>query len=208
VAQPGDTLVASVKPGVTELVQQQLSPLQNKVEDVIKNADSLLVNINTVLDGRTKKDLKQSIESLNILIANTQKATAVLSDIVVLNRGAIEGSIQNLDSFTENLASVTDSISKMGLTNTFANLSQTAEKLNAILAGVENGEGSLGKLTKDTEMYDYLTQTSKELSLLLQDVRLNPKRYINVSVFGKKQKEYQLPINDPANQNDTITPKN
>jgi phospholipid/cholesterol/gamma-HCH transport system substrate-binding protein len=57
-------------------------------------------------------------------------------------------------------------------------------------------------------MYDYLTQTSKELSLLLQDVRLNPKRYINVSVFGKKQKEYQLPINDPANQNDTITPKN
>jgi phospholipid/cholesterol/gamma-HCH transport system substrate-binding protein len=175
---------------------------------VIKNADSLLVNINTVLDGRTKKDLKQSIESLNILIANTQKATAVLSDIVVLNRGAIEGSIQNLDSFTENLALVTDSISKMGLTNTFANLSQTAEKLNAILAGVENGEGSLGKLTKDTEMYDYLTQTSKELSLLLQDVRLNPKRYINVSVFGKKQKEYQLPINDPANQNDTITPKN
>ena len=200
--------MASVKPGVTELVQQQLSPLQNKVEDVIKNADSLLVNINTVLDGSTKKDLKQSIESLNILIANTQKATAVLSDIVVLNRGAIEGSIQNLDSFTENLALVTDSISKMGLTNTFANLSQTAETLNAILAGVENGEGSLGKLTKDTEMYDYLTQTSKELSLLLQDVRLNPKRYINVSVFGKKQKEYRLPINDPANQNDTITPKN
>jgi len=96
----------------------------------------------------------------------------------------------------------------MGLTNTFANLNQTAEKLNAILAGVENGEGSLGKLTKDTEIYDYLTQTSKELSLLLQDVRLNPKRYINVSVFGKKQKEYQLPINDPANQNDIITPKN
>ena len=87
--------------------------------------DSLLVNINTILDGRTKKDLKQSIESLNILIANTQKTTEVLSNIVVLNRGAIEGSIQNLDSFAENLALVTDSISKMGLTNTFANLAQT-----------------------------------------------------------------------------------
>ena len=96
----------------------------------------------------------------------------------------------------------------MGLTNTFKNLSNTAAQLNTILAGIENGEGSLGKLTKDTEMYDYLTQTSKELSLLLQDVRLNPKRYINVSVFGKKQKEYRLPINDPANQSDTIIPKN
>ena len=94
----------------------------------------------------------------------------------------------------------------MGLTNTFANLAQTAEQLNAILAGIENGEGSLGKLTKDTEMYDYLTQTSKELSLLLQDVRLNTKRYINVSVFGKKQKEYRLPTNDPANK--TVYPEN
>jgi len=198
VAQAGDTLVSSIKPGVTELLQQQLSPLQNKVENVISHADSLLVNINTVMDGRTKRDLKESIESLSELIANTKKTTKVLSEIVVSNKASLEGSIQNIGQFTENLALVTDSIAKMGLTKTFMNLSQTAASLNAIIAGIEAGEGSLGQLAQDPAMYDYLTKTSRELSLLLQDLRLNPKRYVNVSVFGKKSKAYTLPVNDPA----------
>lgn len=198
IAKAGDTLVSSIKPGVTELVQQQLSPLQNKVENVISHADSLLVNINTVMDGRTKKDLKQSIERLHQLIANTEKTTEVLSELIVTNKTALEGSIQNVHRITEDLAMLTDSISQMGLTTTFQKLSNTAASLDQIIAGIQAGEGSLGKLTKDAEMYEYLTKTSRELSLLLQDLRLNPKRYINVSVFGKKSKPYTLPEQDPA----------
>ncbi len=198
IAKAGDTLVSSIKPGVTELVQQQLSPLQNKVENVISHADSLLVNINTVMDGRTKKDLKQSIERLHQLIANTEKTTEVLSELIVTNKTALEGSIQNVHRITEDLAMLTDSISQMGLSHTFQKLSNTAASLDQIIAGIQAGEGSLGKLTKDAEMYEYLTKTSRELSLLLQDLRLNPKRYVNVSVFGKKSKPYTLPEQDPA----------
>jgi len=198
IAKAGDTLVSSIKPGVTELVQQQLSPLQNKVENVISHADSLLVNINTVMDGRTKNDLKQSIERLHQLIANTEKTTEMLSELIVTNKTALEGSIQNVHRITEDLAMLTDSISQMGLTTTFQKLSNTAASLDQIIAGIQAGEGSLGKLTKDAEMYEYLTKTSRELSLLLQDLRLNPKRYINVSVFGKKSKPYTLPEQDPA----------
>jgi phospholipid/cholesterol/gamma-HCH transport system substrate-binding protein len=190
--------VSSIKPGVTELVQQQLSPLQNKVENVISHADSLLVNINTVMDGRTKNDLKQSIERLHQLIANTEKTTEVLSELIVTNKAALEGSIQNVHRITEDLAMLTDSISQMGLSHTFQKLSNTAASLDQIIAGIQAGEGSLGKLTKDAEMYEYLTKTSRELSLLLQDLRLNPKRYVNVSVFGKKSKPYTLPEQDPA----------
>jgi phospholipid/cholesterol/gamma-HCH transport system substrate-binding protein len=198
IAKAGDTLVSSIKPGVTELVQQQLSPLQNKVENVISHADSLLVNINTVMDGRTKNDLKQSIERLHQLIANTEKTTEVLSELIVTNKAALEGSIQNVHRITEDLAMLTDSISQMGLSHTFQKLSNTAASLDQIIAGIQAGEGSLGKLTKDAEMYEYLTKTSRELSLLLQDLRLNPKRYVNVSVFGKKSKPYTLPEQDPA----------
>ena len=198
IAKAGDTLVSSIKPGVTELVQQQLSPLQNKEENVISHADSLLVNINTVMDGRTKNDLKQSIERLHQLIANTEKTTEVLSELIVTNKTALEGSIQNVHRITEDLAMLTDSISQMGLTTTFQKLSNTAASLDQIIAGIQAGEGSLGKLTKDAEVYEYLTKTSRELSLLLQDLRLNPKRYINVSVFGKKSKPYTLPEQDPA----------
>ena len=200
IAVGGDTLVSSIKPGITELVQQQLIPLQNKVETVITHADTLLLNINNVLDGRTKKDLKESIKGLNSLIANTKNTTEVLSEIVVTNKKSLERSIKNIDNFSKNLSLVSDSIAKMGLTKTFSKLSETVATLNAILAGIEAGEGSLGKLANDAEMYDYLTKTSRELSLLLQDFRLNPKRYVNVSVFGKKSKEYTLPENDPANR--------
>ena len=67
-----------------------------------------------------------------------------------------------------------------------------------MLAKIEAGEGSLGKLTQDEELYNNLSNASRELDLLLQDFRLNPKRYVNVSVFGKKQKDYTVPEDDPA----------
>ena len=72
-----------------------------------------------------------------------------------------------------------------------------------MLAKIESGEGTLGKLVNNDELYKNLTEASKELDLLLQDFRLNPKRYVNVSVFGKKQKEYEVPEADPA----TIKPQ-
>jgi phospholipid/cholesterol/gamma-HCH transport system substrate-binding protein len=72
-----------------------------------------------------------------------------------------------------------------------------------MLAKIESGEGTLGQLVNNEELYNNLSEASKELDLLLQDFRLNPKRYVNVSVFGKKQKEYEVPEADPA----TINPQ-
>ena len=91
-------------------------------------------------------------------------------------------------------------MSKAGLAATVSEFQTTVERLNAVLGKIEKGEGSLGKLAKDDKLYDNLTEASRELDLLLQDFRLNPKRYVNVSVFGKKQKEYELPEDDPANK--------
>jgi len=64
------------------------------------------------------------------------------------------------------------------------------------MADIQSGKGTLGKLAKDDAMYNNFTKASKELELLLQDLRLNPTRYINVSLFGKKNKPYQALSND------------
>ena len=93
------------------------------------------------------------------------------------------------------------------LGKTLAEFQGTVSKLNGILAKIEEGEGSLGKLHKDDALYNNLAEASRELDLLLQDFRLNPKRYVNVSVFGKKQKEYTLPADDPAEQENPNEPK-
>ena len=103
---------------------------------------------------------------------------------------------------TENFSKLSDSLASAGLASTVKNLQSTVTSLNGVLKKIESGEGSLGKLTKDEELYTNLSNASKELDLLLQDFRLNPKRYVNVSVFGKKQKEYTLPENDPAENTD------
>lgn len=197
-AKSGDTLVTNTRPGLTELVQQKLTPLQLKVEGAVSNADSLLMNVNDVLDDNTKKNLRESIQGLSVVISSFQKSAGTLNEMLSENKMHIDSSLSNINTLTANFASLSDSLAANNLGATIRNLESTMKNLNAVLEKIEKGEGTMGKLMNDDEMYKNLTDASKELDLLLQDFRLNPKRYVNVSVFGKKQIEYTLPQNDPA----------
>ncbi len=200
VAVSGDTLVTDTKPGLTELVQQNLAPLQMKIEGAVSNADSLLINFNEILDDKTKNDLRASISGLNDLIQSFQGSARTIDALLDKNKGQLDSSITNINHITSNFSKLSDSIANAGLGRTMKNLESTIGNLDALLARIEKGEGSLGKLMNDEELYNNLSNASKELDLLLQDFRLNPKRYVNVSVFGKKQKEYKVPEEDPAEQ--------
>jgi phospholipid/cholesterol/gamma-HCH transport system substrate-binding protein len=202
IAKSGDTLVSSTRLGLTELVQQRLNPLQLKVEGAISNADSLLVNFNEVLDDQTKKDLRETVSGLNALVKSFQGSAAALNELLVTNKEELNNSLKNINTITTNFSKLSDSISNAGLAQTMKSLQSTVSNLDLLLGKIENGEGTMGKLMKNEELYNNLSSASKELDLLLQDFRLNPKRYVNVSVFGKKQTEYALPENDPAEQID------
>lgn len=197
-AKSGDTLQSSVKPGITDLVQEKLTPLQMKVEGAVTNADSLLMNVNDVLDARTKLELRQSIAGLNKLVSSFQLSANALNQVLSTNQKELDSSIKNVNTITSNFAKLSEELSKSDLAGTIRGLQGTVDNLNSLLSKIEKGEGSLGKLANDDEFYNNLSNASRELDLLLQDFRLNPKRYVNVSVFGKKQKDYELPENDPA----------
>ncbi|MEO0507454.1 MAG: MlaD family protein [Bacteroidota bacterium] len=199
-AQSGDTLISESKPGITELVQQKLTPLQMKVEGAVSHADTLLMNVNSILDEPTKLELKKGIVGLSELVQTFKKSADRLNMLLDENGGALDSSIKNIDSITTNFAQISDSLNQAGLAETLADFQTTVTKLNAMLQKIENGEGSLGKFAQDEALYNNLAEASRELDLLLQDFRLNPKRYVNVSVFGKKQKEYELPEDDPASK--------
>jgi len=199
-AQSGDTLISESKPGITELVQQKLTPLQMKVEGAVSHADTLLMNVNSILDEPTKLELKKGIVGLSELVQTFKKSADRLNMLLDENGGALDSSIKNIDSITTNFAQISDSLNQAGLAETLADFQTTVAKLNAVLQKIENGEGSLGKFAQDEALYNNLAEASRELDLLLQDFRLNPKRYVNVSVFGKKQKEYELPEDDPASK--------
>ncbi len=197
-AKSGDTLTSSTRPGLTELVQQRLTPLQLKVEGAVSNADSLLMNVNDILDPKTKKDLRESIRGLNELVTSFQGSANSLNSLLTENKEELDNSINNLNAITTNFNRLSDTLVNAGLGTTIKGLQTTMGNINDMMAKIEDGEGSLGKLVNDKALYNNLADASRELDLLLQDFRLNPKRYVNVSVFGKKQKEYTLPEEDPA----------
>ncbi len=201
-AQSGDTLITLTRPGLTELAQQKLTPLFKKFESAVTDADSVLLNVNEVLDTKTKKDLQNAITGLSNLMVSLESSGAVLNRLLKSNEKKLDSSLTNFETLTSNFAKLSDSLNNAGLGRTLASLEGTVANLDKLMAKIEGGEGTMGALMNNKELYNNLNNASKELDLLLQDFRLNPKRYVNVSVFGKKQKDYALPENDPAEKNE------
>ena len=199
-AESGDTLQGGVVPGLTALVGEKLTPLQEKVERMVVSADVLLKNINTVFDSKTKDNLKSSIANLNETMASFKDASASLNTILDNNKGKLDRTFTNLDKVSTNFSKVSDTLAKANIGKMLRSLEDASAKVDNLMVEIQSGKGTLGKLMKDEVLYNNLAKTSKELEILLQDVRLNPTRYINVSVFGKKNKPYVAP-----KPSDTIT---
>ena len=185
-AVDADTLATSRKAGLSELVNQRLEPLQQKLEGMLESADTLLVNINSLLDDKTKNDLKNSLLKFNQTISSFN---GILAD----NREKLGNTIDNFDKSAASLAVMSEDLSKAELSKTMAELKTTIAGFNSVIAKIDKGEGSIGKLLKDEKLYENLTGASKQMEALLEDMKLNPKRYVHFSLFGKKPDQYDPP---------------
>jgi phospholipid/cholesterol/gamma-HCH transport system substrate-binding protein len=199
IAVSGDTLTSSVKKGLTDLVSDKLAPLQQKIEKMIVNADLLLTNLNEVLDAKSKENLKNSISNLSKTIEGINSVVDNTNSILLNNKGNIDKTLSNLNKVSTDFSKISDSLSKANITKVVTNLEKTLSNVDKIMNDVQSGKGSIGKMVKDDALYNNLEKTSKELELLLQDLRLNPTRYVNVSLFGKKNKPYKSPTDSIKN---------
>lgn len=192
-AENGDTLQGGVVPGLTALVADKLTPLQEKVEKMVASIDAVMMNVNSVLDEKTKANLRGSIANLNETLAEFKGVAANANDMFADNKSKISSTLANADKASANFAKISDSIAKADLGKTIRKLDATLASVDKIMADLNAGKGTAGKMLKDDALYSNLSKTSKELELLLQDLRLNPTRYVNVSLFGKKNKPYVAP---------------
>ena len=174
VAESGITLKGGIKSGLTALVAEKLTPLQDKVEKMVVSADVLLKNVNSILDAKTKQSIKSSIVSLDSTLIQFKKASKSVNEMLDDNKGKINSTLANVDKASANFAKISDSISKANIGKTVKSLEKTLASVDKIMADVQAGKGTLGKLAKDDAMYNNLAKSSKELELLLQDFRLNP----------------------------------
>ncbi|WP_418263080.1 MlaD family protein [Flavobacterium faecale] len=200
-AANGDHLSGNVRLGLTQKIGDQLVPLQTKIEKLVTSADQLIVGINNVLDKKGQDDLKKSLAELSKTLEQFHKASANVNSILDDNKVQIKGMVTNFNKVSGNFSKISDSIHKANIGKTIKSLNTTLTKVNGIMAGLESGKGTMGKMLKDEAMYANFTKSSKELELLLQDLRLNPTRYVNVSLFGKKNKPYKAPVKDTITNN-------
>lgn len=190
-ANPGDFLKGDIESDIFSSVTEKLNPLQAKVENVIVSADSLMTGLTEVLDVKSRNNLKASIIQLNQTISNFKDISESVNELVKNNDEKLGKTLANTQIITKNLSKISDSLVDINFAATFKNLETTVESLNKIIGSTERGEGSLGKLMKDEEMYNNLTNASKELEELLRDMKLHPKRFVHFSLFGKKGGNYE-----------------
>jgi phospholipid/cholesterol/gamma-HCH transport system substrate-binding protein len=195
----GDTILSKNGSGLMEEVKASLNPALHNVGGAVKSLDSLIEVVGTYFDPATKNNF-------HAIIANLTKSSAELKLLLDAQSGTLAKSLNNVNSFTGNLAKNNDKVTKtlenletasgkfasMKLDETMTGLQTTLTELKGIMAKANSKEGSIGLLLNDPKLYRNLESTTYKLNILLDDLRTHPKRYVNVSVFGKKDKNTPL----------------
>jgi phospholipid/cholesterol/gamma-HCH transport system substrate-binding protein len=185
----GDTLKSSVKPGLTDVVNQQIAPLQQKLEKVLTNADSLFSGVNNVLNSEGKNNLSITLKNLSSAVKNTDELVSRFNSISKNQNKNINRIIMNLAMVTENLNKISDSLSSSNLKKTIYNFEKLSSNFNRVLVEIQNGKGTINKLIYQDSLYQSLKKSSEAVEILLKDLKSNPKRYVHFSLFGKKEKD-------------------
>lgn len=190
-ALSGDTLVSKVDPGLLELVNNRLTPLQARVETAVSDVDTLVTSVNSILSSDTQRSIKQSFIDIRTTLNSLRNTTKNINDVVAENKQNINSSFVNINETTENLKNVSDSISRINIEKISNDLEESVANINAVTKKIDDKDGTLGKLVNDDQLYQNLEGASKELEELLNDIKTNPKRYVHFSVFGKKNRPYK-----------------
>jgi len=190
-AVSSDTLKSSIAPGLTDLVNKKITNLQVKIESMVMSADSVLFKINRVFDDSTRANLRNSVSDFNYTIAELKETSSVINDIVKSNKSRVDLTIGNVSKISKDLSNITSSLTNSDLDITLANFKKSSDDLSSILSNINNGEGTISKLIANDSLFNNLNEASRSIDLLLEDIRINPNRYIHFSLFGKKNKPYK-----------------
>jgi len=196
-AKSGSYLETTIKAGLTDLVNQRLTPLQEKIEAVMVNTDALLTNLNEVLDNETKGNIKEGIAELNTTIKSFKQTSMSLNRLVDTNQESLTATISSFKKTSENFEKLSDSLANTNLAETMEDLQSVIKNFDAIMISINNGEGSIGKLLKDEGLYDNLEAASKEMEELIRDIKLHPARYRRI--LSKKEIPYKPPTGEELN---------
>lgn len=205
-ASSGDTLFSSIEGDLKDEVNKQVLPLKNKAEDLISSIDSVMTVITTVLDKDARASLTNSLLSLNRTFSTMELAMVKLDSMIYYNDTRVSNVLKNVESITTNLhnnneslgnviknfESISDSLAKSQIRSTINNLDASLNNFNDVITKINNGEGSVGLLINDKELYNNLSSASSQLDQLLIDMKKRPKRYVSFSLLGGQKTNFEF----------------
>ena len=191
----GDTLKTKKQSNLLTQVQASVNPIIVQLGGTLTSLDSLIEVIGSMFDPRLKNNFGS-------IVANLASSSAELQKLLNTQTGYLATSLKNMSDFTGNLDKNNDHITHTldNLDKTSASLAaaklpeavesvqSTMTELKGVVAKINSTNGSLGLLINDKRLYQNLEGTTRSLNTLLDDLRVHPKRYVNISVFGKKDK--------------------
>lgn len=181
-----DTIPSVIKPGLVDIATQEFENIKNKAGELVDNINLTLASVNNLLSERNVDNIGGTLSGLNYIVNKDLKGiTANLNTVT----HTLSENADNINNIISNVNTFSDSLKSIDLPQLINNVNATIAELNATIAKVNNGDGTAAKLLNDAALYEDLVSASRNLSLLLEDLKANPKRYINISVFGGGNRE-------------------
>ena len=206
-AVSGDTLTSDQEDNLKESVNKTIAPLPKKAASLLSSIDSVMIVVQSVFNESARQNLSKSFENINFALASIQTTTYRLDTLVkdektkvshILTKvnilaSALADNSSKLTNAINNFSNISDSLAKSNLTSAINNADVALSQFSLIMTKVNKGEGSLGMLVNSDSLYRKLDKSAADLDKLLIDLRVNPERYVHVSVFGRKDKTKPKP---------------
>jgi phospholipid/cholesterol/gamma-HCH transport system substrate-binding protein len=199
---PGDTLIGNVAPELADAVTAEVLPVKEKLERLMSSVENMVVSINSFWDTSAAHSLEGSMLEIQIAVARFGNLAKNLDEMIIDERVRLANILSNVESISINLKNsnqkvakiignveaLTDTLVTADFKNVIVQATTTLESINTAMENAAKGEGTLGKLLHDEELYNELIKTNKSLQELVEDIELHPEKYIHVSAFARKNK--------------------
>jgi len=198
----GDTIQSEVQKSLQDEVNAQVLPLKQKAEELIGSMDSAVTIVKMILNKDMRDNLKKSFESIKRGINTFEKTSLRMDTLIVEEKARIHEILVNFQSISsnfkknnekltnviENFSSISDTLAQANIAETMQNANRALTQMAEIMEKINNGDGSMGMLLHDDKLYKRLQGSADEFEDLLEDMRINPKRYVHFSIFGRRDK--------------------
>jgi phospholipid/cholesterol/gamma-HCH transport system substrate-binding protein len=189
-----DTLMPGKEEGLTQLIQKSALPMIENINKLFDHIDGLVLSFSNTAEklNSSLDNMARTSGTVDKMITTNEKDFEIITDNLRILSGTLINTEKSLSLMMGKYTQFGDSLNKIKLAHSIENLNKSVKEVQASLASLNAGKGTMGKMLKDDSLYYNLSHSAASLDLLLKDLKARPKRYVQFSVFGKKERKEKV----------------